>query len=120
MRSWFSRRRRSSLAAALALVLLGAAWPVLHRAAAAPSPGEVRISGFAFAPAVLTVPRGTTVTWINQDDEPHTVTSERDPKAFASQALDTDESFTFTFRDPGTYRYFCSIHPHMQGTIVVQ
>lgn len=120
MHSWFSRRGLSNLAAALALALLGAAWPAPHRAAAAPSPGEVRISGFAFAPAVLTVARGTTVTWINKDDEPHTVTSERDPKVFASQALDTNESFTFTFRDPGTYRYFCSIHPHMQGMIVVQ
>ena len=81
---------------------------------------EIVIDNFAFSPAQITVPRGTRLTWTNRDDDPHTVTSATDPKAFKSPALDTGESFAFTFNEPGTYRYFCSIHPHMVGTIVVQ
>jgi plastocyanin len=81
---------------------------------------EIVIDNFAFSPAQLTVPRGTRLTWINRDDDPHTVTSAADPKAFKSPALDTGESFAVTFDKPGTYHYFCSIHPHMEGTIVVQ
>ena len=60
---------------------------------------------------------GTTVTWKNEDDIPHTVVSTT--KAFRSKALDTDDSFSFTFTTPGTYEYFCSLHPHMVGTVVV-
>ena len=81
---------------------------------------EVAIDEFQFGPAVLNVPVGTKVTWINGDSDPHTVTSEGDPKVFKSPPLDTGESFAFTFDKPGTYRYFCSIHPRMQGVIVVQ
>jgi plastocyanin len=81
---------------------------------------EIVIDNFAFSPARLTVPRGTRLTWTNRDDDPHTVTSTADPKAFKSPALDTGESFAVTFDKPGTYQYFCSIHPHMVGTIVVQ
>jgi plastocyanin len=61
---------------------------------------------------------GATVTWTNKDDEPHTVVSDTAP--FRSGALDTDESFSFRFDEPGTYHYACSIHPRMVGTIVVQ
>ena len=81
---------------------------------------EIMIDDFAFSPAQLTVPRGTRLVWTNRDDDPHTVTSSAEPKAFASPALDTGESFAVTFDQPGTYRYFCSIHPQMEGTIVVQ
>lgn len=81
---------------------------------------EVAIDEFQFGPAVLNVPVGTKVTWINDDSDPHTVTSEADPKLFKSPPLDTGESFAFTFDKPGTYRYFCSIHPRMQGVVVVQ
>ena len=81
---------------------------------------EVAIDEFQFGPAVLNVPAGTKVTWINDDSDPHTVTSEADPKLFKSPPLDTGESFAFTFDKPGTYRYFCSIHPRMQGVVVVQ
>ena len=81
---------------------------------------EVVIDNFSFGPATLTVAVGTKVVWTNDDADPHTVTSETDPKLLKSPALDTGESFTFTFDKPGTYRYFCSLHPHMQAIIVVQ
>jgi plastocyanin len=85
-----------------------------------PSAMEVRIDNFSFGPAVLAVPVGTTVTWTNRDDIPHTVVSSDDPKAFKSKVLDTDEKFSFTFSKTGTYPYFCSIHPKMTGKVVVQ
>ena len=79
---------------------------------------QVAIDNFTFGPQQLTVKSGTTVTWTNRDDIPHTVTS--DKLAFRSNALDTDDKFSFTFTTPGTYKYFCSLHPHMTGTIVVE
>ena len=79
---------------------------------------EVTIDNFTFAPQSLTVKAGTTVTWRNEDDIPHTVASST--KAFKSKALDTDDSFSFTFSEPGSYEYFCSLHAHMKGTIVVE
>ena len=79
---------------------------------------EVKIDNFSFGPATVTVPAGTTVTWTNRDDIPHTVVS--DDKVFKSKVLDTDEKFSFTFDKPGTYPYFCSIHPKMTGKVVVQ
>src|SRR6184192_2056533 len=71
-----------------------------------------------FAPPSLTVKTGTTVTWSNEDDIPHTVASST--RVFKSKALDTDDSFSFTFTEPGRYEYFCSLHPHMTGKIVVE
>jgi plastocyanin len=82
------------------------------------SSAEVKIDNFSFGPATLTVPAGTTVTWTNRDDIPHTVVS--DDKVFRSKVLDTDEKFSYTFTKPGTYGYFCSIHPKMTGKVVVQ
>jgi len=73
---------------------------------------------FMFAPTALTVAAGSTVTWTNRDDEPHSVVSESG--VFRSGALDTNESFSFRFDKAGTYRYTCSIHPRMVGTIVVR
>jgi len=87
---------------------------------AAVEPNAVAIDNFAFGPAAITVAAGTKVTWTNRDDEPHTVVSADEPRPFKSGALDTGDSFSFTFDKPGTYRYFCSIHPHMTGTIVVR
>jgi amicyanin len=90
-------------------------------AVAAPSTAAaaaVKIDNFSFGPAEVKVPVGTTMTWTNRDDIPHTVVST--DKAFKSKVLDTDESFSFTFSKPGTYEYFCSIHPKMTGKIVVQ
>jgi plastocyanin len=78
----------------------------------------VKIDNFSFSPATITVPVGTTVRWTNRDDIPHTVVS--DDRAFKSKALDTDEAFTYTFTKPGTYSYFCSIHPKMVAKVVVQ
>jgi plastocyanin len=80
----------------------------------------VKIDNFSFGPVALTVPVGTTVTWTNRDDIPHNAVSTDDPKIFKSKVLDTDEKFSFTFSKPGTYSYFCSIHPKMTGKIVVQ
>lgn len=82
------------------------------------STAEVKIDNFVFGPAAITVAVGTTVTWINRDDIPHTVVST--DKVFKSKVLDTDEKFSFTFTKPGEYPYFCSIHPKMTGKVVVQ
>jgi plastocyanin len=78
----------------------------------------VGIDNFTFNPQKLTVKVGTTVTWTNRDDIPHTVVATG--KEFRSRALDTDDQFSFTFKTPGSFEYFCSLHPHMTGTIVVE
>ncbi|HXJ14482.1 MAG TPA: cupredoxin family copper-binding protein [Candidatus Limnocylindrales bacterium] len=79
---------------------------------------EVKIDNFSFGPATLTVAPGTTVTWVNHDDIPHTVVST--DSIFKSKVLDTDEKFSFTFTKAGSYPYFCSIHPKMTATVVVK
>jgi plastocyanin len=79
---------------------------------------EVKIDNFSFTPAVVTVPVGATVTWVNHDDIPHTVVSP--DKVFKSKVLDTDDKFSYTFAKAGRYPYFCSIHPKMTGEVVVQ
>ena|SRR5271170_2549256 len=84
-----------------------------------PPSNQVTIDNFSFGPTTLTVPVGTEVTWVNHDDIPHTVVSD-DKTTFKSRALDTDEKFSFTFTKPGTYNYFCSIHPKMIAKVVVQ
>jgi plastocyanin len=81
---------------------------------------EIKIDDFRFVPGTLTIPIGTTVTWINDDGEPHTVTSSDDPRRFRSAVLDTGDRFSFTFSEAGTYAYFCSVHPHMTGKIIVR
>jgi plastocyanin len=110
-RAWLSRVVMAG-AGMLALTL-----PAL---ASADDANTVHIDNFTFSPATLTVHAGTRVTWTNRDDEPHTVTSSGNPRAFASGVLDTDGSFAFTFDKPGTYPYYCAIHPHMTGVIVVK
>ena len=89
----------------------------LYPGCAYAEPRTVTIDNFTFAPAELTVKVGTTVTWKNHDDIPHTVTS---AGKFRSKALDTDDSFSFTFTTAGDYQYFCSLHPHMTGMIKVE
>ena len=79
----------------------------------------IKIDNFSFGPATITIPAGSTVTWTNNDDVPHVVTSD-DNKMFKSKALDTDDRFSFTFTKPGTYNYYCAIHPKMVAKIVVQ
>lgn len=79
---------------------------------------QVSIDNFTFSPPTITVPAGTTVTWTNHDDVPHTVTA--DDKLFHSSALDTDDHYTHLFDVPGNYPYFCAVHPHMTGRIIVK
>ncbi len=79
---------------------------------------EIKIDNFSFAPGTITVTVGTTVTWINHDDIPHTAVST--DGVFKSKVMDTDEKFSYTFTKAGTYPYFCSIHPKMTGTIVAR
>ena len=87
-------------------------------ALAAAQTSKVEIANFAFAPKNLTVSAGNTVTWKNADDSPHRIADVNG--AYASAALDTDDSFSHTFAKAGVYKYFCSIHPYMVGTIVVK
>jgi plastocyanin len=87
-------------------------------AAGTPDPSRIVIKDFMFVPMALTINAGSSVTWANTDDEPHTVVS--DTGLFRSGAIDTNESFSFKFDQPGTYHFTCSIHPRMVGTIVVQ
>jgi plastocyanin len=106
----------AALGAATAVMVVVVVRPGLAQDAAA---SAVSIDNFTFTPQTLTVKAGTTVTWNNHDDIPHGVAS--DNNAFRrSKALDTDDKFAFTFTTPGTYKYFCYIHPHMTGTVVVQ
>jgi plastocyanin len=100
-----------AIAAALSLCLGGAS------AFAEDAPVNVTIDNFTFKPAELTVKVGTTVTFTNHDDIPHTVVS---AGKFRSKTMDTDGTFTFTFTSAGEYKYFCSLHPHMTGTIKVE
>jgi amicyanin len=78
---------------------------------------KVTIDNFTFSPAEVKVKVGDTVTWTNHDDIPHTVVS---AGKFRSKAMDTDNTFSFTFTAAGEYKYFCSLHPHMTGTIKVE
>ena len=119
--------RRSVFVAGLVAVVmvgvggLGAGRKSLTAAAQQkPETAELKIYNFSFGPAALTVPVGTTVTWTNRDDIPHTVVSTDEPKVFKSKVLDTDEKFSFTFSKAGIYPYFCSIHPKMTGKVIVQ
>jgi plastocyanin len=88
------------------------------QSAQTPAAVEVNIDNFSFAPVEISVSVGTTVTWTNHDDIPHTVVST--DKVFKSKVLDTDDKYSYTFTKPGTYPYFCSVHPKMTGTVVVK
>jgi plastocyanin len=79
---------------------------------------EVKVDNFSFSPQAITIKPGTTVIWTNRDDIPHTVVS--DDKVFKSKVLDTDEKFSYTFDKAGNFPYFCSVHPKMTGTVIVQ
>ena len=103
-------------ALAAGLLMMSAA---VDLARAAPlATAAVQIANFTFKSQILTVKPGTTVTWTNADDIPHTVTSSTG--AFKSKVLDSGDKFSFTFAKPGQFGYFCSLHPHMTGTIVVK
>src|SRR6266567_810544 len=108
--------RAVSSAASLGAVLAAALFFFASAAMAADT--TVKIDNFTFNPPRLVVKAGTTVTWDNADDIPHTVVASG--KAFRSKTLDTEDKYAFTFTTPGTYEYFCSLHPHMTGSIVVE
>jgi plastocyanin len=114
-------RRRVMLAFVVAgmVAAVGGVSGLMSRPSFADDP-KVAIDNFTFGPATLTVPVGTTVVWTNRDDIPHTVTSDQSPPLFRSKPLDTGDTFSNTFDKPGTYGYFCSLHPHMQGTVIVK
>jgi plastocyanin len=112
------KRHHSTWALVVALALMLAGLAVAAQAQSTADLIEVRIDNFSFGPTEVTVPAGTTVTWTNHDDIPHTVVST--DKVFKSKVLDTDEKFSFTFSTAGTYPYFCSIHPKMTGKVVVR
>lgn len=82
------------------------------------TPAEVVIENFAFQPSTLTVKAGTKVTWVNKDDDPHTATAS--DKSFNSKTLDTGDRFTTEFNTPGTYSYYCALHPRMTGQVIVK
>lgn len=111
-----SRRHAALTLFALAAI---AASPLARSANAKAGDATIHIDNFAFSPETLRVAAGTKVTWVNRDDMIHTIVDEN-KSAFKSTPMDTDQSFSFVFAKPGTYRYFCSIHPQMTGTVVVQ
>jgi plastocyanin len=110
--------RRFGLAALLtgAAVLIGG--QDLQAGEPATAANQVVVDNFTFSPQTLTVKAGSRVTWVNHDDVPHTATSTE--KKFNSGPLDTDQSFSFVFDKPGEYPYFCAVHPHMTGKIIVK
>jgi plastocyanin len=87
---------------------------------AGPSAVRVSIQNFAFEPNDLVVAGGTTVTWVNADDAPHTVTSTASPPLLDSKTLRADDTFSFEFKAAGTYPYFCKAHPYMTGRVIVR
>src|SRR5262245_38424625 len=117
MTSMNAMTRRNLLATATRqfAILAGAAFVPTIPALAADT--TVKIDNFAFSPQRITVKAGTAVTWDNADDIPHTVVAST--KLFRSKVLDTGGTFSFTVTTPGAFEYFCSLHPHMTGTIVV-
>jgi amicyanin len=100
----------------VAIAALGLA--VIGLSGAAPAAKSITIDNFTFSPPEITVAAGTTVTWTNDDDIPHTVRAV--DGAFHSAAMDTADSYSFTFAKPGVYSYFCSLHPKMVGKVTVK
>jgi hypothetical protein len=100
--------------------LLGlAAVAMCAPSARAAATAEVSIDNFTFTPETLKVAVGTVVKFTNRDDLPHSVVSAERPPIFKSKTMDTDESFTYTFDKQGQFAYFCGLHPHMKGVVVV-
>jgi plastocyanin len=119
--------RRTIFAGAIASLVAGAAlWAAIsagvpraaHAQAPEGAPAAVEIRDFGFHPATMTIAEGTIVTWTNKDDEPHTVYA--NDRAYHSTPMDTDDHYSHAFTAPGEYHYFCSLHPHMTGVIIVR
>lgn len=107
-----------ALVAALLLGPVIGAMLAFGAVAAQDATNVITIDNFTFAPKELTVAVGTTIKWVNHDDIPHTVVEKK--TTFRSKALDTDDSYSFTFTSAGTFDYFCSLHPHMVGQIIAK
>jgi plastocyanin len=107
--------------AALFALAAAALVPQLEPAKPAVAQASVGVDNFSFTTPVITVKPGTAVTWTNHDDIPHTVTADDGPPpSFRSHPLDTGDQFARVFDKPGTYHYFCSLHPKMRGTVIVR
>ena len=122
MMAFIQKNKKAILLTTLVILnLCVAAWgdDAASVAMAGNKKNTIEIKDFAFNPQTLTVKSGETITWINRDEEPHTVVSVG-KKFQKSSALDTDQQFTITAGAPGAYEYFCSVHPKMTGTIVVE
>jgi len=113
---WFSDLTTSVIVAIVLLIAGSTSVTASDQPSAANA--VVKIDNFVFGPQTLTVPVGTTVTWTNKDDIPHTTVST--DGIFKSKVMDTDEEFSYKFAKSGTYSYYCSVHPKMTGKIVVQ
>jgi plastocyanin len=119
MTTLISRIRIAALLCAISFSSLSAVAGEMKDAGSGTTENRIEIKDFAFNPQTITVKSGEKVTWINRDEEPHTIVSVE--KQFKkSSALDTDQEFTITAGAPGTYTYYCSVHPKMTGTIVVE
>jgi len=116
--SMTSTLRNAVIAAALGAATAPLVAAIILPAGAQTAPVAVGIDNFTFNPQTLKVKAGATVTWTNKDDIPHAIAAVN--KEFKSKALDTGDAYSFTFTTPGTYAYFCSLHPHMTGTIMVE
>jgi plastocyanin len=116
--------RRSIVLAAIGigacLAILLAIGGIRHRSADAAAIPTVQIDNYQFLPNTLTIRVGGSVTWVNRDDDVHSIAADDTPPTFKSAGLDTDDKFSFTFTKAGTYAYHCSLHPHMTGKIIVQ
>ena len=107
-----------ALVVALLLGPVFGAMPAFGTVAAQDATNVITIDNFTFSPRELTVAVGTTVKWVNHDDIPHTLVEKK--TTFRSKALDTDDSYSFTFTSAGTFDYFCGLHPHMVGQVIVK
>ena len=108
----------TSLSVMLTLMLTMTIGACAHGKSVTAAGSAISIDNFSFTPHEMKIPVGTKLTWTNHDDIPHTVVNTG--QKFKSKALDTDESFAFTFDEPGIYEYFCSLHPKMVGKIIVE
>lgn len=120
MNTFISKTTMAALACGISsFSLFGLAAEMKDTGSSGPGQNKIEIKDFAFNPQTITVKSGEKITWINRDEEPHTVVSVE--KQFKkSSALDTDQEFTITAGAPGTYTYYCSVHPKMTGAIVVE
>jgi len=111
-------KTRNWIIAAVSLSLIVAAFLLLRTRPVEASSAEIKIDNFTFSPRTLVVRKGTRITWTNRDDIPHTIVE--NSRLFRSNVLDTGENFTFTPTQPGTYKYYCSIHPRMTAELMVR